>query len=137
MHAMSTPTINFTSRWGRRGLTIGAAVLLSACASQPADIAPKAVDAAPYAAMNCDQLKERIANWRGQEAQLVKMVGQRARPSVGIGIGGGSGFGLGLGLGLNQPIGDSGQADELATVRGHLQAAEQQAKAKNCVLSAP
>lgn len=107
---------------------LAATLLLSGCATSPTSIQASYVSPTAYQAMSCSQLTEEAQRVSQRAVAVTGVQNQRATTDA---------VAMGVGLVLFWPAlffigGDKGNAAELASLKGQMQAIEEVNRAKNC-----
>jgi hypothetical protein len=107
---------------------VAASLLLSGCATSPTSIKASYVSPVPYQAMNCSQLTQEAQRVSGHVAEVTGVQNQKAgRDAVAMTVG----------MVVFWPAlffigGDQGNAAELASLKGQMDAIEAVNAEKNC-----
>lgn len=106
---------------------------LSACATRPDSVQATEVDKSEYADYDCADLQEAFTELRAHESKLSNHMNSTANTQVGVNVLGGVLMAV-TGFGFTRTVNNSGHAEALAEVRGHLNAVKEQAQAISCAL---
>ena len=111
-----------------RYLTVGVALALTGCATQPKDIAPAYVSTMGYEKLSCAQLQIEAQNVSAAAAAAVGQQEQKSRNDS---------VAMGVGLVLFWPAlffmkGNGTEANEVAQLKGEMTAIQTVSDAKSC-----
>ncbi len=110
-------------------------LLLSACATRPDSVQATVVDKDEYADYSCAELRETFTQLRANETKISDQMNSTANSQVGANVLGGL-LMAATGFGFTRTVNNSGHAEALAEVRGHLSAVKEQAQTISCALPA-
>lgn len=114
-------------------LAVLSLLALSACATRPDSVQPKAIAKSEYQNHSCFNLQGTFVNMRDQEDKLSNEMSSTANSQLGMNMLGGVLMAT-TGIGFARTTNNEGHAQALAAVRGHLVAIREKAQDIACAL---